>query len=131
MNTKEKGDIAVAFAIQHFVSGGYEVCLPLGDKRSYDLVIEKNNTFQSVQIKYAGIYLSKNGGCYANLRVMGGNQSYGYAKKYDNDAFDMLFVYTARGDKYVLPWRDVTNRNLIYIEHDKYAKYLVSKSMQG
>jgi len=131
MITKEKGDVAVAFAIQYFVCDGYEVCLPIGDKRDYDLVVEKNNKLQSVQVKYAGFYPSKGGGCYANLRVMGGNQTYGYAKKYAKDAFDILFVYTARGDKYVLPWNEVQNRNAMYIEHTKYAEYLVAQPMQG
>jgi hypothetical protein len=42
VNTKGKGDMAVGQAICHFISLGYEVCLPIGDKRDYDFVIEKN-----------------------------------------------------------------------------------------
>ena len=41
MLTKEKGDIAVADAIHFFTINRYEVCLPIGDKRNYDLVVEK------------------------------------------------------------------------------------------
>ena len=124
MNTKTKGDLAVGFAIQHFIVNGYEVCLPIGDKRDYDLIVEKENILQRVQVKYAGIYPSKNNQCHVGLRVTGGNQSYNYAKKYSDDAFEILFVYTARGKKYVLPWKEIVARNALYIEHAKYAKYL-------
>jgi hypothetical protein len=55
MNTKIKGDIAVGYAINYFLSNGYEVCLPIGDKRDYDLVAEKMGELKRVQIKYAGL----------------------------------------------------------------------------
>jgi hypothetical protein len=54
MTTKEKGDVAVGFAISHFRSQGYEVCLPIGDKRPYDFILEKNENLSRVQVKYAG-----------------------------------------------------------------------------
>ena len=80
MNTKERGDIAVGFAISYYLAHGYEVCLPIGDKRSYDLIVEKDKTLSRVQIKYAG-YSIKENRCHAGLRITGGNQSYSYAKK--------------------------------------------------
>jgi hypothetical protein len=40
MNSKQKGDIALAKAIAYYIEAGYEVLLPIGDKRPYDLVIE-------------------------------------------------------------------------------------------
>jgi len=42
MNTKTKGDLAIGQAINYFISSNYEVCLPIGDKREYDFVVEKN-----------------------------------------------------------------------------------------
>ena len=41
MNTKQKGDLAAAHAIGYFMTNGYEVCLPIGDKRPYDLIAEQ------------------------------------------------------------------------------------------
>lgn len=131
MLTKQKGDIATGFAISHFLSNGYEVCLPIGDKRDYDLVIEKDGKLDTVQVKYAGLYPSKGNVCRVGLRITGGNQSYNYAKKYADDAFDILFVYTARGQVYVLPWAEIKVRNELYIEHPKYAHYLVRALVQG
>ncbi|HXY17863.1 MAG TPA: group I intron-associated PD-(D/E)XK endonuclease [Candidatus Nitrosopolaris sp.] len=125
MRPKEKGDIALAYAIQHYLLSGYEVCLPVGDKRDYDLVIERDNVLERVQVKYAGFYPAKNK-CLVGLRITGGNQSYHYAKKYTDTAFDYLFVYTARGRSYSLPWSEVKARSELSIENVKYNKYLTS-----
>jgi hypothetical protein len=125
MLTKQKGDIALGFAIQHFLGSGFEVCLPIGDKRDYDLITEKDGQLQRVQVKYAGFYPSRDNQCRVALRITGGNQSYNYSKKYSDDAFETLFIYTARGQKYIIPWADVTARNEITIEHPKYSRYLI------
>lgn len=122
MKPKEKGDLALAQAISYYMSNGYEVCIPIGDKRDFDLVVEKNNTFYSVQVKYAGLYPSKST-CRVALRITGGNQSFHYSKTYTDDAFDLLFVYTAKGQLYEIPWSHVKARNELSIENDKYAKY--------
>jgi len=91
MNTKERGDLAVGQAINFFIKNGYEVCLPIGDKRDYDFIVEKNDKLEKVQVKYVGMY-SGSKTCKVGLRTTGGNQSYSYAKKYNNDSFDILFV---------------------------------------
>lgn len=96
--------------------------MPIGDKRDFDLVVEKDGILQKVQVKYAGVY-SRNGMCKVGLRITGGNQSYNYAKKYKKDAFDLLFIYTAKGEKYVLPWDKITFRNELSIETEKYRIY--------
>ncbi len=72
MKPKEKGDVALAHAIQYYMLNGFEVCLPIGDKRDYDLVIEKDKVLQRVQVKYAGLYPSKPT-CKVALRITGGN----------------------------------------------------------
>ncbi len=130
MLTKQKGDIAAGMAIQYFISEGYEVCLPIGDKRDYDLIVEKDNILSRVQVKYAGLY-SRGNQCKAGLRITGGNQSFHYAKKYSDIAFDLLFVHTAKGQQYLIPWSKLKIRNEISIEHSKYQSYrLITTSMQ-
>jgi hypothetical protein len=129
MLTKQKGDTALGNAIAHFLSQGYEVCLPIGDKRDYDMVIEKGGQLARVQVKYGGLYRNRTS-CYVALRVMGGNQSFFYAKKYQHNAFEYLFVYTAKGESYVLPWNDdIIGKSVISIEAPKYSPYKVI--MQG
>ena len=124
MKPKEKGDIAAAQAISYFMTNGYEVCLPIGDKRPYDLVIEIGGVLQRVQIKYAGWY---NGDkkYKAALRTMGGNQSNHTIKKYGDDDFDLLFVYVENGRKFLIPWKELIIRNSLAIEAGKYSSYEV------
>jgi hypothetical protein len=125
MNTKQKGDVAVAQAIHYYMSNGYEVCLPIGDKRPYDLVVEIDGVLKRVQIKYAGFYKTKNRHI-AALRVMGGNRSWHTAKKYEPDDFDELFVYTASGRKFIFPWAEITASTALYIENQKYSQYEIA-----
>lgn len=124
MKPKEKGDLAAAQAISYFMTNGYEVCLPIGDKRPYDLIVELGGVLSRVQIKYAGYYKGDNK-YKAALRTMGGNRSYYSAKKYLDTDFDLLFVYVENGRKFVIPWRDLTIRNSLAIEAGKYARYEV------
>lgn len=122
MNTKARGDMAVGHAINHYLSSGYEVCLPIGDKRHYDVLIEKDGKIERVQIKFGGLY-KKRGKCKVGLRITGGNQSFNYARNYSDDAFDILFIYTERKEKFAVPWKDVVCRNEITIEDPRYKKY--------
>ena len=114
--------MAVAQAIGYYMTHGHEVCLPIGDKRDYDIIVEKDGVLQRVQVKYAGLYPGMKS-CKVALRITGGNQSFHYAKVYRDDAFDQLFVYTARKQKYEIPWRDIVARNELSIENAKYNEY--------
>jgi hypothetical protein len=124
VNTKYKGDNAIGKAIEYYISSGYEVCLPVGDKRPYDLIVEKNGKTWRVQVKYAGWYPKKQK-CFAGLRITGGNRSNNYAKKYKDDEFDVLFVYTETGNRYHIPWQSVDARSELSIDTNKYLKYRV------
>ena len=124
MKPKDKGDLAAANAIAYFMTNGYEVCLPIGDKRPYDLVVEQDGTLFRVQVKYAGFYKGINK-YKAALRTMGGNQSYYAAKKYKDDDFDLLFIYVGDGRKFLIPWNKLENRNSVSIEASKFSRYEV------
>ncbi len=124
MTTKERGDLAVGFAISHFMSHHYEVCLPIGDKRRYDLIAEKDGILSRVQVKYAGLW-KQAGRCMASLRTMGGNQSFYTARKYEKVDFDVLFIHTENDENYVLPWNEIEATSCLTIEDRKYKKYKV------
>jgi hypothetical protein len=102
MNTKEKGDLAVAKATVYFIERGNEVLLPFGDKQPYDMVIERKNKLLKVQCKYTN-HKSEYGVYIVPVRVMGGNRSRNTAKTYEKGDFDILFVYTESGDIYEIP----------------------------
>ena len=51
MTNKEIGRIGLSMAINYFTLKGYTVSLPMNDTQWYDLVVEKNKIFQTVQCK--------------------------------------------------------------------------------
>lgn len=53
MNTKEKGDITVAYIIARCLEIGWSVLTPIGDIKPYDIVINRGNGFERVQVKHA------------------------------------------------------------------------------
>lgn len=123
INSKHKGSFAVAQSVAKLYSIGYEISLPIGDRKPYDLIIDDGKKLYKVQVKYAGV--SSKGNCKAGLRVTGGNQSYSYAKKYGNNEFDYLYVYTASQKHFLIPWKKLLNRNEISIDCFKYKRFEV------
>ncbi len=123
MNTKDKGSLAVAQCIAKLCLLGYEVLLPLGDRKCYDLVFDDGKRLNKVQVKYAG--KGSRGKYLAYLRITGGNQSFNYAKKYKDDDFDYLYIFTADSRHYLIKWNEIKIRNVISIDDKKYQKYLI------
>ena len=121
MNSKLKGTLAVTKCIAKLYEKGFEVFLPLGDRMPYDLIFDDGKYLKKVQVKYSG--KNSRGKYVAALRVMGGNQTYCYAKKYNDNDFDYLFVYTADDRHFLIKWNEVECRNEIHVDDKKYQKY--------
>jgi hypothetical protein len=51
VNTKTAGDISEAFIAAHLLEQGHAVLKPLGDNLRYDLVIDRGNGFERIQVK--------------------------------------------------------------------------------
>ena len=51
INRKSIGRIGLSMAINYFTIMGYTVSLPMNDTQWYDLVIEKDGKFETVQCK--------------------------------------------------------------------------------
>ncbi len=123
MNSKQKGSIAVAQCIAKLYSLGYEVLLPVGDRNPYDLVFDDGKKLYKVQVKFAG--KRKRGTYRAGLRVAGGNRSRNYVRKYEDNAFDYLFVYSEDGKSYLIKWSEIDVRNEITVSDIRYNKHIV------
>lgn len=123
MNSKQKGSLAVSQCIAKLYLLGYEVLLPIGDRKPYDLVFDDGNNLNRVQVKYAG--KSSRNRFVAYLRVTGGNQSFNYAKKYKQNDFDYLYVFTGDKRHFLIKWNEVKARNQIVVDDLKYQKYLI------
>lgn len=100
---RDKGRAGMALAIGYFGSHGYTVNVPLNDTQWYDLVIEKDGIFQTVQCKATG---SKDNSI--GLRSAGGTNG----STYDNvlsHAVDLLFCLSGEQQIYIIPVEDIRN----------------------
>jgi len=52
-NTKLKGDIAEQAFVLESLKKGWGVSIPIGDRLSYDLIIDVNNVLFKIQVKSA------------------------------------------------------------------------------
>jgi len=122
-NSRKQGDVGLGSAINWFTQNEYTVCLPLTDNQGYDLVVEKDNGLEKVQIRTT--YSKSEYGTYkVNLRVCGGNKSGNTVKKFDPSIVDILYVLTENGDKYLIPTSFISNGNSIKLGK-KWGEYKV------
>ena len=98
---RDKGRAGMAMAIAYFGANGYTISIPLNDTQWYDLVVEKDGKFQTVQCKATGsvdnaIYLKSTGGTKGSV--------------YDsvlNHPVDLLFCLDKDANMYVIPVQDI------------------------
>lgn len=122
-SNKEKGNAGLGIAIAYFSSNGYIVSIPLNDTQDYDLVIENNGKFQTVQVKATGCKRS-NGVYQVALKSCGGTNGKTYKTVIDTKV-DLLFVVTRNMELYSIPVKNITNKSTLNL-CDKYIKYKVS-----
>ncbi len=102
-STKQKGDVAEYRVISECLLRGVNVCKPIGDRLPYDLVIEKNRRFLTVQVKLAW-HVAK-GDCYAvDVRSSNTNRRECRHTKYSAEDFDFLVAWVREFDVfYIFP----------------------------
>ena len=100
-NTLGVGALGLARAIYEYRRLGYTVSIPLVDAQDYDLVIEKDNTFLSVQCRTTS-QVSKDKKRYvAGLRTIKTNTKKTVTK--NRGCYNLLFVFCENGDCYSIP----------------------------
>jgi len=124
MKSKEKGDVALGQAIAYYTKNKVEVLLPLGDKKPYDFVIDKDDHLFKVQVKYTSCK-NEYGNFVSQLRVQGGNQSYHTSYSYKEGDFDIYVVYTAEGYLYEIPYDKIKNNKASVTLGEKYKSYKI------
>lgn len=98
---KDKGRAGMALALAYFGANGYTVSIPLNDTQWYDLIIEKNGVFQTVQCKFTA---SKNKEI--SLRSTGGTKGTAYDSVLDHP-LDLLFCADDEQNLFVIPMQDL------------------------
>ena len=94
---KDKGRAGMAMAIAYFGSNGYTVNIPLNDTQWYDLIVEKDGNFYTVQCKATG---SKDNNI--SLKSMGGTKGTIYDSVL-NHSLDYLFCLDKDLNMYLIP----------------------------
>ena len=98
---KDKGNAGLALAIAYFGTNGYTVSTPLNDTQWYDLIVEKDGIFQTVQCKFTA---SKDNSI--SLRSTGGTKGSVY-DNVKNHPLDLLFCVDKDIHMYVIPMQDL------------------------
>lgn len=98
---RDKGHAGIALAIAYFGANGYTVSVPLNDTQWYDLIIEKDGVFETVQCKATG---SKTGAI--NLNSAGGTKGAVYDSVLNHNT-TWLFCIDEDKHLFKIPLQDV------------------------
>lgn len=103
MNSKKKGDVSTTMIAARLLKKGYAVLTPIGDNERYDLVIETNGDFKTIQCKTARYTPSKTGIMF-NCRSVYSHRKEKYVIKTYKGEVDFFGVYHPDMDKtYLVP----------------------------
>ncbi len=124
MNTKQKGNIAIAEAIRYFTLKGNIVSIPLNDSQRYDLVVEINGFLFKVECKYS-TYKNPAGNYQLDLRSTGGTKGETYYKVSSSDS-DYVFLTTENMLSCLIPVVDIEGRTTLSINEQIKTQYGLS-----
>lgn len=128
MNTNHKGNIALGKAIAYFTEQMYTVSLPLNDSQWYDLIVERDGKFYTVQVKYTSeTKITKKGVSYmCSLQTTSGTTRKSLYSVVDTKV-DFIFCCCSNFDMYLIPKDKITNKTYIHLgNHLPTSEYLIS-----
>ena len=104
MNRKELGRIGLSMAVNYFTTKGYTVSIPMNDTQWYDLVIEKDGKFYTVQCK-ATATKDK----IIDFRSTGGTNGKAYDNILNHSELDLLFCVDDNFNMWNIPMIEIIN----------------------
>ena len=108
VNRKQIGRIGLSMAINYFTLQGYTVSLPMNDTQWYDIVIEKNGKFETVQCKATQTKDNR-----IDFRSTGGTKGEVYDNLLNHSELDYLFCVNKDLDMWLIPIKDITTTRQI------------------
>jgi len=120
MNANQKGNVGTSQAAHWFIRNGYEVSIPFGDCARYDMVIEKNGKFKTVQCKFTSSIHPKDGVYRFKPMCMRGKKRVPYREK----TIDFFFITCTDDKMYLIPGKEFWGKKDISLTK-KYNKYEV------
>lgn len=104
MNRKELGRIGLSMAINYFTLKGYTISIPMNDTQWYDLVVEKDGKFFTVQCKATATEDKT-----IDFRSTGGTKGDVYDNLLNHSELDFLFCVDNELNMWNIPIKDITN----------------------
>lgn len=121
-SNKEKGNSALGIAIAYFSTNGYIVSIPLNDTQDYDLIVDKNNKVEKIQVKSTGC-ITKYGKYQVALKNCGGTKGKMYKTVIETN-IDKVFIVDKEKNMYLIP-KDLIENKLTINLCEKYSKFKV------
>lgn len=103
INRKQIGRLGLSMAINYFTIQGYTVSLPINDTQWYDLIIEKDNQFFTVQCKATQTENDS-----IDLRSTGGTKGFAYDNVLNHSKLDYLFCVNKDLKMWLIPVKNIT-----------------------
>jgi len=118
LSTIQKGDVSEAYATAKFKEMGVPVLEPVSDNQPYDLVIEKDNKFQKVQVKTG--HISDEAVKFRCNRIHT-NGSGHERKEYSKDDVDLFAIYVIETSNiYIVPFSEANkNDNKLWLNKSR------------
>ena len=98
MTNREIGRVGLSMAINYFTIQGYTVSLPLNDTQWYDMVVEKDKHFYTVQCKAT---MTEDDTIY--LRSCGGTNGKVYDNIINHPELDYVFAVNKNLESWLIP----------------------------
>ena len=126
---KQTGRIGLSMAINYFTCKGYTISIPLNDTQWYDLIIEKDGKFETVQCKATQTQSDK-----IDFRSTGGTKGTIYDNLLNHSELDWLFCVNKDLNMWLIPIKDITTTKQVTLRTEptknnqgfQTSKYLVS-----
>lgn len=111
INRKNIGRIGLSMAINYFTVQGYTVSIPMNDTQWYDIVVEKDGKFQTVQCKATS-------GDVIDFRSTGGTNGGVYDNLLNHSELDYLFCVNGELEMWLIPIKDITTTRQVTLRKE-------------
>lgn len=100
-------------AINYFTLQGYTVSIPMNDTQWYDLIIEKNGKFETVQCKATQTENNQ-----IDFRSTGGTKGTVYDNLLNHSELDWLFCVNKDLEMWLIPVKEITTSRSIVLRKE-------------
>lgn len=100
-------------AINYFTLQGYTISIPMNDTQWYDLIIEKNGKFETVQCKATQTENNQ-----IDFRSTGGTKGTVYDNLLNHSELDWLFCVNKDLEMWLIPVKEITTSRSIVLRKE-------------